>query len=109
MDNGTIKMQQLSSKKIDSYQNKKNEDKEQEEQVIMRNDEKDIGIQLEVGQVQQVIGTTFTTEKEHDEFMEEYEWRVVEKAKENSITDMNEADRRYGVEVVDEIFKNICS
>ncbi len=109
MDNGTIKIQQLSSKKIDSYQNKKNEDKEQEEQLIMRNDEKDIGIQLEVGQVQQVIGTAFATEKEHDEFMEEYEWRVVEKAKENSITDMNEADRRYGVEVVDEIFKNICS
>ncbi len=75
----------------------------------MRNDEKDMVIQLEVEQVQQVIGATFTTEKEHNEFMEEYEWRVKEKAQENSITDMKEADRRYGVEVVDEIFKNICS
>jgi hypothetical protein len=78
--------------------------------VRARNDEKDMVIQLEVEEVQQVVGTSFTTEKEHDEFMKEYERRVKEKAQENSITDMKEADRRYGVEVVDEIYyKNICS
>ncbi|MDQ3968981.1 MAG: hypothetical protein M3275_11385 [Thermoproteota archaeon] len=70
-----------------------------------RNDEKDMVIQLEVEEAQQVVGTSFTTEKEHDEFMEEYERRVKEKAQENSITDMKEADRRYGVEAVDEILQ----
>jgi hypothetical protein len=78
--------------------------------VRARNDEKDMVIQLEVEEVQQVVGNSFTTEKEHDEFMKEYERRVKEKAQENSITDMEEADRRYGVKVVDEIYyKNICS
>ena len=114
IDNRTFKIQQLSSKKIDSYQNKKNEGRKKRRRrsnrVRARNDEKDMVIQLEVEEVQQVVGTSFTTEKEHDEFMKEYERRVKEKAQENSITDMKEADRRYGVEVVDEIYyKNICS
>jgi hypothetical protein len=114
IDNRTIKIQQLSSKKIDSYQNKKNDGRKKRRRrsnrVRARNDEKDMVIQLEVEEVQQVVGTSFTTEKEHDEFMKEYERRVKEKAQENSITDMKEADRRYGVEVVDEIYyKNICS
>jgi hypothetical protein len=73
--------------------------------VRARNDEKDMVIQLGVEEVQQVVGTSFTTEKEHDEFMKEYERRVKEKAQENSITDMKEADRRYGVEVVGEILQ----
>jgi hypothetical protein len=77
--------------------------------MIMGNDEKDMAIQLEVEHTQQVIGTSFTSEKEHYEFMEEYECRIKEKAQENSITDMKEADQRYRVEVVDEIFKNIFS
>jgi len=79
--------------------------KRRSNRVRARNDEKDMVIQLEVEEVQQVVGTGFTTGKEHDEFMEEYERRVKEKAQENSIADMKEADRRYGVEVVDEILQ----
>lgn len=74
-----------------------------------RNDEEDMVIQLEVEEVQQVVGTSFTTEKDHYEFMDEYERRVKEKAQENSITDMKEANQRYGVEVVDEILQEHIS
>jgi hypothetical protein len=79
--------------------------KRRSNRVRARDNEKDMVIQLEVEEVEKVVGTSFTTEEEHDEFMEEYEHRVKEKAQENSITDMKEADRRYGVEVVGEILQ----
>lgn len=75
-----------------------------------RNDEIDMVMQLELEGVEQLAGPSFTTEGQHDEFMQEYERRVKEKAQENSITDMKEADQRYGVQVVDEILQEyICS
>jgi hypothetical protein len=50
IDNRTIKIQQLSSKKIDSYQNKKNDGRKKRRRrsnrVRARNDEKDMVIQL---------------------------------------------------------------
>ncbi len=73
IDNLTIKIQQLASKKIDSYQNKKNDGRKKRRRrsnrVIARNDEKDMVIQLEVEELLQMVGTSFTTEMLLEEFM----------------------------------------